>query len=283
MTECIGISKLSSNSWRKDATVTSSKPPDPLPDVVLPSPAAKAAVSSWPAHRWGFGAFLLVEAVLLTTAAFVGAFLGGGSLASLPVRDVLIGTMTPTLVATLVALASTKVRGNGPLIDLRLAWRWDDVVAGLKFGVLGLVCTTLGVLVWTKVVGEENATSAIGALIEDKPMSVSAAITMFVYLWLLAPICEEIIYRGLLWGALERLEWGQEKRGRIAAFILSTAVFAVSHLEPLRTSLLLVIAVPIGLARLVTGRLLASIVAHQMNNFLPALAILLTALGVLTT
>jgi len=29
----------------------------------------------------------------------------------------------------------------------------------------------------------------------------------------------------------------------------------------------------------VTGRLLGSIVAHQVNNFLPALALLLTALG----
>ncbi len=235
-----------------------------------------------PTHRWGFGAFLFVEAVLLATAAFIGAFLRGETPESVPVRDVLIGTMTPTVLAALSALAITKVRGNGPLADLCLAWRWDDVKIGLKFGALGLVCTVVGVLVWTRVVGEDNATSAIGALVEDKPMSVSAAVTMFVYLWLLGPICEEIIYRGLLWGAAERLGWGSERWGRFAAFVLSTAVFAVSHLEPLRTSLLLVIAIPIGLARLVTGRLLGSIVAHQMNNFLPALAILLTSLGVLT-
>jgi hypothetical protein len=113
-------------------------------------------------------------------------------------------------------------------------------------------------------------------------MSVSAAIVMFLYLWLLGPICEEIIYRGLLWGAVERLNWGNERVGRLAAFLLSTAVFAASHLEPLRTILLIVIAVPIGLARLFTGRLLGSVVAHQMNNFLPAVAILLTALGVAT-
>jgi membrane protease YdiL (CAAX protease family) len=111
-------------------------------------------------------------------------------------------------------------------------------------------------------------------------MSISAALVMFVYLWLLGPICEEIIYRGLLWGAAEQLQWRSERWGRIAAFLLSTAVFAASHLEPLRTTLLLVIAVPIGLARLVTGRLPGSIVAHQVNNFLPALTILLGALGV---
>lgn len=110
-------------------------------------------------------------------------------------------------------------------------------------------------------------------------MSVPAAVVMFVYLWLAGPICEEIIYRGLLWGAVERLQWRSERWGRIAAFLLSTAVFAASHLEPLRTTLLLVIAVPIGLARFATGRLAGSVVAHAMNNFLPAVAILLGALG----
>ncbi len=53
-------------------------------------------------------------------------------------------------------------------------------------------------------------TGTIGRLfagvVEGRAMSVSAAVAMFVYLWLLGPICEEIIYRGLLWGAVERLE-----------------------------------------------------------------------------
>ncbi len=250
-------------------------------EPAAPTPQVRPSLPLQPTHRWGFGAFLLVEGVLLATAALLGALLGRGSLDAMPVRDVLIGTMAPTIIAALVALAITSIRGNGPAADLRLSWRWDDVVVGLKFGALGLVCTVTGVWIWTRVVGEDNATSAIGALVEDKPMSVSAAVAMFVYLWLLGPICEEVIFRGLLWGAAERLGWGSERWGRFAAFVLSTAVFAVSHLEPLRTSLLLVIAVPIGLARLVTGRLLGSIVAHQMNNFLPALAILLTSLGVL--
>jgi membrane protease YdiL (CAAX protease family) len=60
-------------------------------------------------------------------------------------------------------------------------------------------------------------------------------------------------------------------------FGLTTVIFALSHLEPLRTSLLLVIGIPIGLARLLTGRLGASVVAHQVNNFLPALAVLLVS------
>lgn len=237
---------------------------------------------TYPSHRWGFGAFLLVEALLLASAALVSVLLRGDEPRdSIPVRDVLIGTIAPTGIAALAALLITVVRGNGPMTDLRLEWRWDDVKVGLKFGALGLVVTTAGVAVWSNLVGEENAQSAIGTLVADQPMSVKAALVMFCYLWLIGPICEEIIYRGLLWGAVERLHWGSERWGRLAAFALSTGLFAVSHLEPLRTSLLLVIAIPIGLARLVTGRLLGSIVAHQMNNFLPAVAILLTALGVM--
>lgn len=232
-----------------------------------------------PSPRWGFGAFLLVEAVLLTTAAFVSVLMATPTEESMPIGYVLVGTITPTVLATCVALLITVVRGNGPVADLSLAFRWDDLKTGLRFGALGLVITTVGVAVWTQVVGEDDAESAIGALVEDQQLSVSSALVVFFYLWLVGPICEEIIFRGLLWSAVERLQWRTERWGRFAAFVLSTAVFAVSHLEPLRTTLLLVIAIPIGLARLVTGRLLASIIAHQVNNFFPALAILLGAFG----
>jgi membrane protease YdiL (CAAX protease family) len=267
--------------------VTSAKPWEPVPDVKagpLDQVEAVPQARRPPPHRWGFGAFILVEVVLLASAAFVSVLLGDAPAGRpIPVRDVLIGTMAPMITAAVVALLITSIRGNGPLVDLRLSWHWEDVRTGLKFGLLGLLVTTLGAYIWTQVVGDAKANSAISALIEDQKMSVSAAIVMFLYLWLLGPICEEIIYRGLLWGAVERLHWSNERVGRLAAFLLSTAVFAASHLEPLRTTLLLVIAVPIGLARLFTGRLLGSVVAHQMNNFVPAVAILLTSLGVAAT
>lgn len=266
--------------------MTEAKPWEPIPDVEarpLDELEVVPEARRPPPHRWGFGAFLLVEVVLLASAAFVSVLLGDTPAGQpIPVRDVLIGTIAPMVIAATVALLITSVRGNGPFVDLQLEWRWEDVRTGLKFGVLGLVCTTVGAYVWTQAVGDDKANSAISALVEDQKMSVSAAIVMFLYLWLLGPICEEIIYRGLLWGAVERLNWSNERVGRFAAFLLSTAVFAASHLEPLRTILLIVIAVPIGLARLFTGRLLGSVVAHQMNNFLPAVAILLTALGIAT-
>jgi len=228
-------------------------------------------------HRWGFGAFLFVFAVFVLSAVLIGALVGTfapGTGTSPGV--IVIGTMVPTLLAAGVALLVTKLRGSGPRVDLRWSMRREDVRAGFKWGLIGLLCTTVAAFFWTNFVGDENAQSAVGALVDNQRMPLAPAIAMFLFVWLIGPVCEEIIYRGLLWGALERLKWG-----RWAVFCLTTVIFAVSHLEPLRTSLLLVIGVPIGLARLFTGRLGASIVAHQVNNFLPALAVLLVALGVM--
>jgi CAAX protease family protein len=242
------------------------------------TPASSQGVAEPPrTHRWGFGAFLTSFATLVLAAVLIGALADIDTPgAPIPVSVAVFGTMVPPLLAAAVAILFTARRGNGPKIDLRWSLRWNDIRVGIRFGLIGLVCTSVAAYLWTRVVGEENASSALGKLVEDQRLPVAAAIAMFLFVWLIGPVCEEVIYRGLLWGALERLNWG-----RWVVFGLTTVIFAVSHLEPLRTSLLLVIGIPIGLARLVTGKLGASIVAHQINNFLPALAVLLMGFGVM--
>lgn len=228
-------------------------------------------------QRWGFGAFLLVEAVFILSAVFITALaaqFGVNLLDSIPL--VLIGSIVPTVLAAGTAIAITYLRGNGPRIDLRFSMTKEDLAIGLKLGVLGLVLTLTAAKLWTMIVGEQNATSAVGDLLSGANLPIGAAVVMFLYVSLIGPVCEEIIYRGLLWGAVERQGWS-----RWAAFGLTTMVFAIGHFEPLRTSLLLVIAIPIGIARLLTRRLGASIVAHVMNNFLPGLTLLLVSIGVM--
>jgi membrane protease YdiL (CAAX protease family) len=248
------------------------------PEEEMAAEPEEQAVAPPPSHRWGIGAFLLVEAVLLLSAVFISAILQPGSSGRpFSVLTIVIGSILPVMIAASVSLLITRLRGNGPKIDLRWSYTREDFRVGLKFGLIGLVSTTIAAVIWTRIVGDENATSAFSALVDGHALPISAAIVMFLYAWLVGPLCEEIIFRGLLWGALERLQWG-----RWAVFALSTAVFAVSHLEPLRTSLLIVIGIPIGLARQFTGRHGASVVAHQVNNFLPALTVLLISLGVMS-
>jgi len=150
---------------------------------------------------------------------------------------------------------------------------WRDVGLGVAFGVGGLVVTIPASVLFVAIVGE-GATSAVGEVFSATRASVPVAVLIFLIVVLLAPLCEEIVYRGLLWGGVEKLA------GPRVAFAVSTLLFALAHFEFTRTPLLLVVAIPIAAARLYTGRLLASIIAHQINNLLPGVALLLALLGV---
>lgn len=226
-------------------------------------------------HRWGFGAFFLVEALFIGVSVVLAAVFGGVDDGDSRFAFVLVVTlMLPTILAGCVAVLITIVRGNGPKLDFGLQWRWSDVTTGLGIGVLGLISTTVATMLWTQWVGPDNATSTVSSLLDGVRLPPALAVLIFFHVWLIAPLCEELVYRGLLWGAMERLRWGQ-----VTVFVLTTAIFAIGHLEPERTLLLVVIAIPIGVARMVTGRLTASVVAHQVNNLLPALGLLLISLG----
>ena len=255
----------------------------PAPNPAAPNPAAPKP----PPHRWGFGAFLLAEAVFLATAVLVriAAMLpyllrgedpprDADGLAVLPGPMLVVALALPPLAAAAVALIATRVRGNGPVIDLRLRFGWRDVGIGVACGFAGLVLTIPLSWLWVYVVGEDRANSAVGEVFDGLTLPVVLAVLVFLDVWLLAPICEEILYRGLLWGAMERREWN-----RWIVLGISTAVFALAHFEPVRAPLLLFIGLPIGLARMLSGRLAAPVIAHQVNNLLPALWLMLVLLG----
>ncbi|HEX4360299.1 MAG TPA: type II CAAX endopeptidase family protein [Pseudonocardia sp.] len=254
------------------ASAASADTPGRAGIATLPRPAP-----SGPEHRWGFGAYLLAEAVFLGTSVLLVLPYVGNHNGNPPPAMLLLSLTVPTMLAAGVALLATRLRGNGPRIDLGLRFDRADVTKGLAFGCGGLVLTIPAAALWSRVVGPEQANSAVAELFEGQRFGVPLAIGVFLVVWLVAPICEEIVYRGLLWGAVER----HAAHRRWWAFGLTTLCFALAHFEFTRTPLLLVIAVPIGLARLYTGRLGASIIAHQLNNLLPAVSLLLALLGVL--
>jgi len=224
--------------------------------------------------RWGLGAFLLVELVyLLVSLAFLPLFVHGKPMSA---STLALAVVVPTLAAAGLALLITRLRGNGPRIDLRLQWSALGLGLGLLFGIGGLFITLPAAMIYQSIVGPD-ANSAAGALFSSVRASWPLAIIVFLVVAFVAPICEEVVYRGLLWGALER-RWGQW-----VALTVSTVVFALAHLELTRIPLLLVVAIPIALARLYSGGLLASIVAHQVTNLLPGIVIMLGLAGAMPT
>jgi uncharacterized protein len=237
-----------------------------------------------PPRKWGFGAFLLAEAVFVLTSMVVPVI----AIIPYALRDpavkaadapmpggVLVAALSvPPIVAAIVALLATRLRGNGPVVDLRLRFGMRDVGIGVACGVVGVFLTIPLGLLWARWVGEENANSAVGEVFDGRSLPIVLAAIVFLQVWLVAPICEEIIFRGLLWGAMEQREWN-----RWVILVLTCSVFALAHFELKRAPLLLAIGLPIGIARMLSGRLAAPVIAHQINNFLPAVALTMLLLG----
>jgi uncharacterized protein len=222
-------------------------------------------------HRWGLGAFLLVEAVYLLTSLGLALAMSGRKPLTAPV--IAMGVGVPTVIAAIVAVTITLVRGNGPRIDLPLRGSWRSLGLGLAFGFGGLLVTIPASIIYRLILGP-HANSAVGRIFEGLHTSWFWAVVVFLLVVLVAPVCEEIIFRGILWGALD---W---RWGRWITLAVTTVVFALAHLELTRAPLLVLIAIPLGLARLYSGGLLASIVAHQVTNLLPAITLMLALAGV---
>jgi uncharacterized protein len=76
----------------------------------------------------------------------------------------------------------------------------------------------------------------------------------------LAPLVEEVVFRGLLYG------WLAGRWGTVVAWIVSSLAFAAAHVEPAHIILVLPLAVWFGWLRRRTDSLLPSLVAHMVNN-----------------
>ena len=222
-------------------------------------------------HRWGLGAYLLVEVTFLLLSVLLSVLLAGRLTSS--AGAIALALAVPTVGAAGLTLLITRLRGNGPRIDLGLQVTRRDVVIGLLCGLAGLVITIPASLLYVAIVGTD-ASSAVGDAFGGVRAGPALAILVFVIVVFVAPLCEEIVYRGLLWGAVERLG-----ANRWWTLVVTTVVFALAHFEFSRTPLLLVVAIPIGVARVITGRLSAGVIAHQINNLLPGVVLMLSVLG----
>ena len=76
----------------------------------------------------------------------------------------------------------------------------------------------------------------------------------------LAPVVEELVFRGLLYGWLEG-RWGSR-----VAFVVSSLAFAAAHIELKHVVLVLPLGFVFGWLRRRTNSLMPSVAAHIVNN-----------------
>lgn len=254
-------------------------PPPPPPPRLPPPPPAPVSV---PYHRttydhevsrWGIGDAFISMAVFFTislTVGFVAIFAVDGTTFTGPWLPAVIAI--PPLVQLAHVTWVARARGAGLAGDFRLKFNGSDIAIGAGLCVIGLILAGMTAYVVFELLGREPTASA-AELVEDSEGGNGLTIWIYVFAFLAAtliPLVEELVYRGLWWSALE-------KKGLhpVAILAITSGIFALVHLEPVRTPVLFVLGMAIGLGRLVTGRIAASIAAHMYVNGIGMLFLLI--------
>lgn len=233
-----------------------------------PATVADAAAAGAPlrATFWGMG-----DAVIAIVGGFGIGLLFGAVSRALDWQGgvvLLLGAVLPWLALGGWPLFATWRWGNGPRVDLGLTVRSRDVLWGLGGGLLALVLGTSAVLLTEWLLGdlESGASQRADRIAESGDRWQLVVFALLV--GLAAPVVEEIAFRGLLWAALCRAG-----ASPLVAWVITTLVFVVAHLEWRRILILLISGAVFGLLRLRTGRLGAPILAHALVNTAGAVSI----------
>ena len=202
----------------------------------------------------GWTLVLFVAALLLFfTGLTILHYLGVEVFAGQKMLAVLSMVYAIGLCAVLLAVAPLG-RAAAPALGLRPSG-WRPVV----FGVIGTIALSVGV----SQLGIEPKGMKEAVDIARQPGALTNAL---ISLAVLAPIVEELVFRGLLYG------WVAGRWGTVPAWLVSSIAFALAHYEPAHIILVLPLGLLFGYLRRRTDSLLPSLVAHIFNNGFAVLA-----------
>jgi membrane protease YdiL (CAAX protease family) len=191
-----------------------------------------------PIRGWAIVIFLVLLPLLLVPAAWLVR--GYGTLV----------VITAFFGVGLIAVAAAVVpmgRAALPALGFRSVG-WRPVVLGvLVTEVLSVAVSQLGI--------EPEGMKEVSKIARE-PGLVGSLLAMAV----LAPLVEELVFRGLLYG------WLAGRWGTIVAWIVSSLAFAAAHVEPAHAILVLPLGLWFGWLRRRTDSLWPSLVAHMINN-----------------
>ena len=202
---------------------------------------------------WGLGEACAAVLVAVIGSGLVAGALGVGT--HPPIGDQVLVNI-PLWAAFLgVPLWATSRRGDGPVVDLGLRVRWVDL-AGFPLGVA--MQFVVGWL-YLPFVDQHDVDKPAQALV-DSAHGAGGKVLLVLMTVVLAPIAEEVFYRGLILRSLSRAlpVW--------AAVVVTAVVFGVMHFEWVQLVGLSLFGMLAGALAARTGRLGPAILAHMGFN-----------------
>ena len=201
---------------------------------------------------WSPAIFVVVLPALLLPSVWLF-----GPRGVLPMLAAFFGSALLALVIAVVPL------GRRAFVALGFrAVGWRPIVGGT----LVALAVSIGV---TQLGVEPEGIKQAMDIAREPPLFMASLMLMGV----LAPLVEEMVFRGLLYGWLSGM-WGGW-----SAWIISSICFAAAHLEPAHVLLVLPLGLWLGWLRRRTDSLWPSLVAHMVNNSLAVAAAALLDAG----
>lgn len=219
---------------------------------------------------WGFLAFFLGYGGYYLVSLIIDALMPSRNPGFVPAHPpdlgpLLLLSFAPNILLGLAPAVLSWFKGRGLRSDFGIVPSLRDVKVGLACGGAALLGSWLLGLVLISISGPPPDNGLTGLAGSEKSIWL---LLFALFAFLGAPLTEELLMRGALWGALEHY-----RVPRYAILIVTALMFAFIHEEPWRLPILFCAGLALGTARMITGRIGASMVAHATNNFLPALVL----------
>ena len=210
---------------------------------------------------------MLVLAAALSNLVQVPILLSDASLSSssptdpLSLPPAILFVAIASLQIFLVAIVHVRIIVPGVMTwtDIGLVGRdfFRNLSIGLGAWILMLIAS-FALSAALREIGIEQDQAELFSAVKDAPLSQFLLVLLAGAI--LAPIGEEIFFRGFLFTSLLK------ERGPVVAYAASSLLFAVVHLNLPALLPILVLGVGLAIARHVSRSLLAPIVAHSLNN-----------------
>lgn len=260
------------------SSIPTSPPPPPdgwAPGQPVPVPAPT------PTQRWGLpdialGLLFIIAAVIVATG--LGIAIGGldtldaladGDLAG---ADALIFLALTTLgqgaAMGVWPVIVARWKGSGVASDFGWRFEWVDLAYGFGIGgFLLFVAAGVGFAVSMLVGLDPGADESSNTQIVSDAADGPALIIIIVAAVIMAPIVEELFFRGLCLRAIEK------RFGTVPAVLGSTLLFTLPHFAnpslagtTVLFAVIATVGLVLGILTVMTGRLGAAVIAHAVFN-----------------
>ncbi|MBP5977872.1 CPBP family intramembrane metalloprotease [Brasilonema sp. CT11] len=212
----------------------------------------------------------LPEGIVGLVVFYVVGYGGGSQLSRLGLDPVVSGLIFTALsgvagIAGFAAAVLLRIRSLRPFGVRRTSRRW--LLIGVGVGLVAFVLKGLAILVWIQITG--NTDSVQGVYAQGGSGGALSLVLATVFLGLLTPLGEELLFRGVITNVLLR-------HGPIFGVVSSALIFALTH----GINIIFPTAVVAGLATAEifrrSGSVWPAVVVHVVFN-LPTIPVMVAA------